>query len=112
MLVIRSDQMKILEAAMVRNFEGRVMRHLRRSFAPYVGSMGTEELAALIRHGVNKADAYGIARELDVVTFVEFMVRYGRAFYSDPNLPWAVQVLQDQTLGGPEKISKLKELEG
>jgi myo-inositol catabolism protein IolC len=70
--------------------------------------MPADDLTGLIRYGIAKADSFGITKEQDVVSFTEFIVRFGRTFYADPALTWAGESLHDQKLGASEKIARMK----
>jgi len=52
-----------------------------------------------------RASGYGITREDNVANFVDLAAMYGIGF---DKAPWAADVLNNQKLHGPDKVSVLK----
>lgn len=57
-----------------------------------------DQLKALCSRGMVKAARYGIAREANIYYFVAAMLLCGERFDQDPALPWAQNVLNNQSL--------------
>jgi hypothetical protein len=111
MLIIRHVQMKVFEEAALRNYEDRMALHLRSNFSEQTKNATEQELREMIKTGISKAESYQVTDEMDVEGFLEFVVRYGPDFETDPQVFWAVQILQDESLTGTEKMNQMDDYE-
>jgi 3-methyladenine DNA glycosylase AlkC len=97
MLTIRAEQTTVFQAAAVRNFEDRMLAHLQE-FAPKHSRVLTrDEMREVIRHGMNRAERHGFTSERSVRIYTQLMLMLGSSFDSDPQLPWATEILNDST---------------
>jgi hypothetical protein len=103
MLKILKEQADAFSAAAVRDFENRMVKHLRRFFRADCRILGEEGVRETIRHGVLRAAGYGIVSEHDVALYLNLMMALGRDFDRDPRLPWARAVLVDTSLPEPSR---------
>ncbi len=103
MLRIQPEQVAAFSAAAVRDFEGRMVTHLRRFFPEECQRLGDDGTRALIRHGIHGAAGHGIVSEHDVTLYLNLTVALGRDFDRDPHLPWARAVLVDPELPEPSR---------
>ena len=60
MLRIRSEQIAALGEYMLRRFEVRMHPTLRADFPAETAELSDEELEAIIRDGVERAEGYGV----------------------------------------------------
>lgn len=111
MLKIRQEQLGLLRAAMLQRFEYRIESQLRRQFPkhPLLGSR--ETLSDFIRHGMDRADRYGITDEADVERFLIWMIPYGPDFRYHTDLSWLLPFLSNRQLSGTEKVNELENSE-
>jgi hypothetical protein len=100
MLVIRTEQMQVFEAAAIQAFEERTYTHLQRYFPGHCALLGEEQVRRVIQQGWQKAQAqsYDLTAECCVRSYIEFMCRLGSGFDADPLLPWAAATLNDKTI--------------
>jgi len=101
MLKIYPEQTDAFAQASVRDFEARMVRHLRRFFLEECRGLGEDGLLATIRHGVSRAASYGIVSEHDVALYLNLTMALGRDFDRDPLLPWAGAILTEPALTEP-----------
>ena len=93
---IRREQLEALENAAARRFESEIVEHVRE-FAPRLFSiLGEPAVRAFARNGIVRAAKYGFSQRGPAKLYVEMMLSFGTEFDSDPQLPWASQVLSDQ----------------
>ena len=97
MLVIRQEQMEILERAARKAFEDRTYRHLQQWFPHHCRLLGEEQMRLVIGHGWQKANSYGLTAECCVRSYIEFMCLLGGGFDTDNLLPWAAEILNDKS---------------
>ena len=106
MLIIRPEQVKVLEQYMVKQFEERMRVHLQRVFAEELQTIGEVELREQIRLGVEKAQLYQITKEGDVQRYLECAVIYGWEF---DTTSWAKNILQRADWSGEMKMDKVEQ---
>lgn len=111
MVMIRREQMEVLSKYMFEQFEDRMVAHLRATFADKIKDTPDETLRAFIRIGVDKAEKYGVLVEIDIMQFLEFMMKWGRDFDLDPARDQAQKILRDQNLDGHVKMDQLIEFD-
>ncbi len=100
-MLIRDEQMRMFAEVELRKFERQMTADLVRRYPARTRAAGPAAVAALVRHGVARAAAYGIRAKPDVALYLGFCMRFGPDFDRDPRLPWAARILgkqQDPTL--------------
>lgn len=110
MLLIRKKQMEVLSKYMVKQFENRMIDHLRSHFPEYTQNKPESFLRNVIRSGIDKASTYGVKRESDVQTFLKYTIIYGDDFDTSPKLGWVGKILTDKSLNPGEKMYALDRL--
>ncbi len=99
MLVIRSAQMEVFEQAALRNFENEMVAHLAE-FSPLLfKAVGEEQMRQAIQFGIDRAGSYGFTLRGPVRLYLELMLLFGSHFDTDPQYPWAAEILTDQDSG-------------
>jgi hypothetical protein len=97
MLVIRKQQMEVLEIAARKGFEDRMYRHLLEYFPHHCTLLGEDQMRLVIRYGWEKANSYEWTAECCVRSYIEFMCLLGGGFDTDTLLPWAAEILNDRS---------------
>jgi hypothetical protein len=110
-VIIRQEQMEALSKYRLKQFEDRMVAHLRATFADKVKDTPDEALRAFIRIGVDKAEKYGVLVEIDIMQFIEFMMKWGRDFDLDPARDQAQKILTNPNLDGHVKMDQLIEFD-
>lgn len=111
MLTIRQKQLKALETQMLRDFESRMLAHLRRRYPERTKDQTDGELRAFIRKVASQAEKYYIKSEKDVRRYLECSITFGLGFDRDPKTRWAGQILRKKSLTGSEKMDQITEYE-
>jgi hypothetical protein len=109
MLKIRETQMKTLREYTLRQFENRMVAHLRTTFQKQTHDLSEAELRVRIRTGVHHAAHYNITIEDDVRRYLEYVTMYGPDFDANPQTAWAGEILRTQNLNGGEKMDRIDE---
>lgn len=108
MLVIRRKQMNILSWKMRKAFEDRMVLHLKEFFPDQCQMLGEKDTRAAIRHGMERAETYGLGTESDLAKYLNVMFTFGRDFDTDPELPWASAILNARDGSAPsERLARL-----
>ena len=93
MLIIRQEQLHLLEAAWLEKLEDTLHRELPETFPWDSARLGAERLRHAISHGIDKARSYGFRTEHHIRDFIRLMFTFGRDFETDPGMPWATRIL-------------------
>ena len=97
---IRKEQVEALEAAAARSFQDQMVEHLK-DFAPrHAEAVGEQGLREVVRLGIERAGKYGLTNRGAVRLYIELMVTLGSDFDTDPQFPWAAEVLTDEKIIG------------
>lgn len=110
MLVIRKEQMKVFEEYTFRSFINRVSDHVVKIWPELCTEMGEVAFKGSIERGIKSAFAYGINTENDIVGYIDLMYIFGFDFTSDPNIPWAIDILLEKNLHPHKKMEMLYEM--
>ena len=96
MLVIRQEQMDVFRAAALRSFEDEMVEHLAGFSPPLFKTVGEEQMRQAIRLGMERANGHGFTYRGPVRLYLELMLLFGSHFDTDPQYPWAAQILTKQ----------------
>ncbi|AKI99464.1 hypothetical protein [Archangium gephyra] len=84
---------------MSRVFENEMAVHLGQFFPPLVEAAGAEQLRETIRLGVARAASRGLTFRGPVRLYLESMLLFGSHFDTDPQYPWATELLSHPDAG-------------
>jgi hypothetical protein len=109
MLKIRKAQMDSLSEARLKQFEDRMVVHLRAACPEETRATTDSELRSTIRTGMDDAAKYEITSEVDVRRYLECVVVYGPDFDTNPKTAWAGPLLNHKQWSGTEKMNQVDE---
>jgi len=110
MLKIRSGQMEAFERAAVKQFEDRTIEHLRKYFPKHCEIYGEANLRQIIQLALERAKSFGVISERGVRMYIDLMFLLGGGFDQDPQLPWAAEILKDESIADESaRIDRLYE---
>jgi hypothetical protein len=84
---------------MLDKFERGLCRHIEEHFPTHWRVMGAAQMAEVVRFGVGRAKHAGYRSERDGYLFNSLMLSFGSHFDTDPQYPWLVKALMDDTVG-------------
>lgn len=93
---IRTQQMESLSKAVLRSFENEMAVHLAEFSPPLFKAVKEDQLREAIRFGITRAGEYGITFRGPIRLYLELMLLFGSHFDTDPQYPWATEILKDQ----------------
>jgi hypothetical protein len=96
MLVIRPEQLAVFRNAASHAFEGEMVGHLAEFSPPLFEAVGEGPLRKAIRLGMERATNYGFTYRGPVRLYLELMLLLGSHFDTDPQYPWAAEILTDR----------------
>lgn len=99
MLTIRANQMNIFKKAALLSFEDEMVKHLAKFSPPLYKTVGEEQMRKVIQLGINQAAQYGLTHRGPVRFYLELMLLFGSYFDTDPQYPWAAEILTNEDLG-------------
>ena len=107
LLTIRQAQCEVLTADRVAQFESRVESSVRRHWAHAVENLDARELRERIHTAVQRAYSHGMAREADVLRYVNLTFCLGERFDEDPRYPWAAAFLKAAGVPSSTRMDQL-----
>jgi len=93
MIVIRNEQMDVFRDAALRSFENEMVEHLAGFSPPLFKAVGEEQMRKAVRLGMERADGHGFTYRGPVRLYLELMLLFGTYFDTDPQYPWATEIL-------------------
>ena len=108
MLVIRNEKMKAVGNSALRTFETDMLAHLAEFSPPLFKAVKADRMRQVIRFGITQARGHGITFRGPVRLYLELMLLFGSHFDSDPQYPWAIEILNDQD--GTNQMQRAKNL--
>lgn len=98
----------MIEDRALYGFVERVVDALPDHVGPLVGHWPRPVLFAASQEAVTRAERYNLQTERELFHYVQLAVMLGGAFDTDPGLPWARDILRDNSyLDGAEKLDDL-----
>lgn len=107
MLILRQRQIEAIAAPMRRVFEDKLIADLRAAFPEQCATMEELEIRQAIREGVSRATRNGFENDGQFKRWIFMMFTFGAQFESDPECPWAREVLR---YGAPSSEVKMERL--
>jgi hypothetical protein len=110
-LVVRREQMRVFEQALLTRYVNRMAERLRARFPSDTAKLEPADLETMIRDGIVAAARHGVKDEADVARYLEFVVSYGPRFDVDEKTAWAGAILRRTDLSGTGKMNALDDHE-
>lgn len=104
---IRKEQVEAFVEVSRRDFENRMVVHLRRVLPGECEPLGEKGLREMIRYGLRRAGTYRITLERDVCHYLILMLVLGRDFDNDGALPWAGLILHQLEQDPSDRIERV-----
>jgi len=104
---MRKEQMEAFAEASRRDFENRMVIHLRNVLPGECEPLGEKELRETIRYGLRRTGTYRISQESDVCLYLHLMLVLGRDFDNDERLPWAGLILNQLEQDPSDRIERV-----
>jgi hypothetical protein len=98
-LLIRNDQVGLLQQAVRSSFEREMVLHLTDFSPPLVEAIGEDQLRAVIHLGMVRSAQHEFTHRGPVRLYLELMLLFGSHFDTDPQYPWAAEILADRRSG-------------
>jgi hypothetical protein len=101
LLVIRNEQLSILGRVPRNAFEAELARHFTRHYPAECRRAGSDQVIKMVRLGIQRAFVHGYTTQREIGLYVNLMVILGSAFDCDPQIPWALEQLNDLSIDDP-----------
>ena len=99
--------MQVFGDFMQKQFEDRMLDHIKRYFSKQFKVRGEDQTRTMIRYGMQAATKYGMQRSCDVAGVVDLVFILGQDFESNPKYQWAVDILTSAQFDQYDKITAL-----
>jgi hypothetical protein len=101
-LIIREEQMKFFQDPTTDDFLDQMVAHLRKSYAKHCKMLEDSTIKDIIKYGHDCAKTYNFNTRRTVGLFTNLMFLLGSRFDIDPQLAWASEILNDDTMADVE----------
>lgn len=99
MFKIREEQMNVLSQYMTKNFENRLVCHVKEYFPDEFQSLGELEVHDRVVYGIEKARTYQFTSENYICKYINIIFAFGdKDFDTNMSLPWATEILNNPNL--------------
>jgi hypothetical protein len=96
---IRPSQISEFERADAPHVAPRLARHAREAFPKHCGYLGEEGVEEAVQYAFKEGASHNLTLASSIQLFLDLMFLLGRGFDHDVQLPWAVQILSDSSIG-------------
>src|SRR5262245_34621128 len=104
---IRPEQAESLRQAGMKEFEDSLVKHLQGFIPKLAAVLGEDGLREVIRYGWERAAGHGWTSGGSIRFDIEMVFLFGAEFDTDPQYPWAGQILNDKETGPQERADRL-----
>lgn len=108
MLQIRLEQLNVLAEAMARRDRESLATQFRNRFRDRLATYTPEGLNALVDEGITLGRRHGVMSNADLLRLLALLVRWGSNIETNPELPWARNILRRRGRTGIQKIEALE----
>lgn len=98
MLRIRKEQNEELGKIALKRFEDNMVEHIKEFFPKYYEIHEEPLIRKVILYAVDRAESYDLITERDLCFYINLVFLLGSNFDTDPQLPWAAEILKDETI--------------
>ncbi len=85
-----------------------MIAHLSNYFTGQAIIIGKKAIIELVQHGYECAKKYNLITGFEVCLYIDLMIMLGHAFDTDPQIPWANDILINHEISNPtERIELL-----
>lgn len=95
-MIIRKAQIDALSVDLTRAFEDEMVEHLADFSPPLFSVIKEDHMREVIRFGIGRARDYRMTLRGPIRLYLELMILFGSHFDTDPQYPWAGEILIDR----------------
>lgn len=109
-MLIRPEQMETLSKVPARAFEDEMVAHLAEYSPPLFKVIKEDQMRRAVHFGLSQAGEYELTLRGPIRLYLEMMLLFGSHFDTDPQYPWANEILSDHDSGSEmERAEQLYE---
>jgi hypothetical protein len=108
MLVIREEQMKVFAQSAKKQFETETVRHISEFSQRQFEILGEKTIRQIVSSGLERAEKHGFTNRGPARFYIELMFSFGSDFDTDPQYPWASELLRGQ--GPADQMNRADQL--
>src|SRR5579859_6130445 len=97
-MIIRAQQMAVMDRYADRAFEREMVQHVHEFVPARAKRAGQGGVRAFVDSGISKARKRGFSGRGPLRLYLDLMLLFGSDFDSDPQYPWALDVLDGPTM--------------
>lgn len=107
MLKLRQEHLKAFDAQAVSLFSSRAMAHVKAVWPAECAELGERAVAEMVRNSIQRAAAFGLSSEHDVVRYVDLSFILAGDFDTHPLATWTKPILADRKVASGARMDRL-----
>jgi hypothetical protein len=108
MLVIRSEQVKVLEQVLRQQFERRMTDSMRHHFPEELGPADDDELRPRVSAAISAAEEFGVEDEESIKDYIWYYFALAPGFPSAKEYQWAHDILTSKEIADEQKMTYIE----
>ena len=108
-MMVRQEQVNILEESMLQNFRKRLRLHLRETFPDQTKDISDDGLFTIIDAEVERGRGYNITTQRAAMLFTDLRFFQSQYFEDAPEMSWAKAILENSEIEGEVKLRLIYE---
>ena len=113
MLIIRPEQMELIQAGKVEELIDWIETHLHTHFPERSEGMGPEKLRLFIEESYECCEELGVTSSASICKFVDMRLALGENFYQSSDYPWAARILFDESIPDVnDRVEQMSQIAG
>lgn len=109
MLVIRNEQLQIIQSQRQANLERRILDHVAHKYPDDFAALGEPGMLDLLHQAIAFGSTRGMIGELAVRELLSLFIEFHPNLELAPHRDWVLRILDHPTLAGPFKAGIIRE---
>lgn len=100
-MLIKNEQQEVFKENALKKFEDEMIEHVKDFFPNHFSLMHEDGIRRVTRCGYENAKKYSLISQRNVCSYINNMLLLGSHFDTDPQYPWASEILNDKNKPDP-----------
>lgn len=110
-MIIQKKQLNVFKIDALKKFEDDMVVHIKEFFPNHFISMKEQVTRNTVQYAFVKAQKYGFKTQRNVCLYLNTMLVLGSNFDTDPQYPWAIELLHEKEMKNPNvRIDKIADM--
>jgi hypothetical protein len=108
-LVIRNEQLQIIQSRRQANLERRIVDHVAHKYPDDFAALGEAGMLDLLHQAIEFGSTRGIVGEFPLRELLSLFIEFHPNLELAPHSDWVLRILDHPTLAGPFKIGIIRD---